>query len=176
MERLPAMAVRALRRHDDHRPWRRSGLGGRHALDRLVHVLVQRIPAIAGDDDVRRRHLDLTLAAHKLAASRVRGKRIAGKSLDDLLAAVDDDVDDERQACLAGGPHHVAMHRIAVQNPSPGLRRGDEFGAVIGQYRRFPGNTRQNALAPPGKSRKEMRLDKALCQEQVSLNSDSVDP
>ena len=92
VEGLAAVTVVAGRDHDDDAAFVAVRLGRRHALDRLIDVLVERVAAVRRYDDVGRVALDFGERAHVVAARDVRFLAVAGKGGDDFLFRVDDDV------------------------------------------------------------------------------------
>src|SRR5699024_10655089 len=72
-----AHAVAAGGAHDDDAAVPAAGLGGSHGLGALVQVLVQRVAAVGGDDDVAGDAGALGQAAHELHALKVRLFQVA---------------------------------------------------------------------------------------------------
>ena len=107
------MTVGAGRYIDDDAAIFTRSFSSRHAFYGLVNVLVQRIAAIGRDDDVSRNRFYTGQFHFKVDAGIVSFFAVAGKSSDDLLIGVDDDVADESQISRFRSVEHIFMNRVA---------------------------------------------------------------
>ena len=105
----------------------------------------------------------------------MRGLEVSGKCGDGFLVLVYDDVDDICKLCHARRGDHVGMDGIAVKYAGAGIRAVDEFRAMVAEHRDLIGYAGQHAFAAAGETGKEMRLDKALGDEQLRLRGEPVD-
>ena len=142
------MTVRARRYVDDDAAFFTRSFSSRHAFYGLVNVLVQRIAAVGRDDDVSRNRFYTGQFHFEVDTGIVSFFAVAGKSSDDLLIGVDDDVANECQFSRFSSIEHIFVNRVALQDTRTGIGAGDEFRAVVSQDR-IAGNTRQTDLRPP---------------------------
>ena len=105
----------------------------------------------------------------------VRLYRVAREGRDYLVRLVDDDVDDIGELRHARGALHVAVDRVAVDDAHARLRVVYEVGAVVAEHRNAAAYAGKDALAPARVARKEMRLNKALGDDEVGLRDERVD-
>ena len=108
-------AVAALGRAHD-RPARAHDLrGGRHALDRLVEVLVERKAGVRGERRRRRAAGTARIAVRRTSAQArlVHREQLAAEGLRDPLLAVQHDVEREVRARGSRDRAHVVVHRVA---------------------------------------------------------------
>ena len=175
VEALAAVAVGAAGDVDDHAALGKRCLGGAHALDGLVDVLVKRVAAVGGDGDVALDRLDAGELLHKFAAGLVGLVDVAGEGADDLVLAVQDHVKDEGEVRHLGGGEHVLAHVVVAQVAGAGVGVVHELAVVVVHDRLVGGDARQDGLAAAGEPCKEVRLDEALGKEQVGVGSDLVD-
>ena len=73
------MTVAGLGKHNYHAALVYRGLRGSHAFYCLIYVLIQRIAAVGGDNDVGRHSRGAALSVQKAAACLMRKQRIARK-------------------------------------------------------------------------------------------------
>ncbi len=168
------MAVLAGGHHDDDASRAAAGLGGRHALDGLIDVLVKRIAAIGGDDDIGGRGRHPAMVGEPVAGGLMGQPEMPGHGAHDVLLAIQDDIDDKGQSGDFGRMEHVEMDRIVAQVPGARVRRCDEFGAMVCHDGFAGGDTRQDAFPPAGESGEEMGLDEALGDNQFGFHHTPV--
>ena len=147
---------------------------GGHALDRLVDILIQRIAAVAGDDDIGFRNIHLTERTEKFASLFVRLFPIPGECPDDFFRGIDHHIHDEIEPDRLCGEKHVAVDRVVCQIARPRVGASDEFGAVIRQHGLSGCDPRQNAFPAAGKSGEKVRLDEALSDQQIGFRREFV--
>ena len=152
----------------------RGRLARGHALHGLVDVLVERVSAVGGDDDVRGRDADAAGAREEGAPRLVRGAVRAGERADDALRGVDDDVEHEGEPRAVGGEDHVAVDGVPLEDPGPRPGVGDELRAVVREDGLARGDAGQDRLAPAGEAREEVRFDESLGEQQVRLEREAV--
>ena len=173
---VPSRPVSAGGDHQQHRSLRGSRFSGGETLDALINILVQGITTVAGNDDISllfRLHLAVL---KQQAATRLMGlHRISSKGGGHLFLLVDEDVDNISELCQTAGFQHILMQRIALQNPCPGLRRGDEPGTVIPKHRDLVAHAGEDTFPPAGKTRKKVGFDEALRYQKVGLRRSAVD-
>ena len=175
VEGFAAMAVVAGRDHDDDAALVAVGLGRRHALDRLVDVLVERVATVRRYDDVGRIALDFGERAHIVAACDVRLLAVAGKGGDDFLLRIDDDVQDEGELRFLRRVEHVAVDGVAIEDARASLVALDELAAVVRHDRLGGCDARQDRLAAAREACEEVRLDEALGDEEVGIDRRAID-
>ena len=105
----------------------------------------------------------------------MRFLQIAGKRSNNFLVPVQNDVDNEPQSCCVCCIQHVFVNGIFLQDARAGVGRIDKLAAVVGQNRFVRRNSWKHGFSPTGKTGEQVGLNKALCEQQVSLNCDSVD-
>ena len=134
----------------------------RHPLDRLIEILIERVPGVARQDDVERRG---DFAHRRLLGIRARspvlGQQLAGEHRRDLLLTIECHVDREVDADHSRDLTHVVVDRVALGDAPGGARMTDALRVVQrhhGLETRKPGRDHLGAPAEPGE---EMRLDEA---------------
>ena len=170
-----AHAVHTAAAHDDDAVLSRTGLGGGHGLGALVEVLIQRVAAVAGHNDVGREAGALAPLADEGHALGVRLLQIAGPGCDDLLLAVQGHVEDELDVDHPGRRHHVFVDGVVLQHAGVGIGAGDGFVAVVLVDGLLRADAGQDALAAARETGEEMGLDEALGHQQVTVHSQLVD-
>lgn len=146
-----------------------------HALDALVEVLVQRIAAVRGQHYVRPDRLHLAEAAQVFAAAPVGLDAVAGEGGDGALFLVYDDVHDVGKPREPRGGLHVRIYGVAVQHSRAGEGAAYELPPVVAEHRSPVADAWQDALAPAGKAREEVRLYEALGHQQLRFRRQPVD-
>ena len=131
------MPVVRFREHDDDAARIHGRFSGRHALHRLINVLIERIAAVRRKNDVGRLRRDAAALIQEPAARLMRGNEVARHRVDDLLFAVQHHVQDELEPRRLRRPDHVAVDRIVLQDPRPRMRVGNELRAMI-RHHGFP--------------------------------------
>ena len=174
VERLAARSVGARRHHHDDAAVTAHSLRRRHALHRLVHVLVERIAAIRCHHDVRDRHAHAADVLQPRAPRLVRLPEMPCHRMHYLLLAVDHHVRHERELRRLRRVQHVAVDRVPFKDSGPRIRALDELAAVVGEHRLARDYARKHALPPSREARKEVRLDEAFGDEQVCLHRETV--
>ena len=144
-------------------------------LNCLINVLIQRITAVGSDDDIAGSGLNLTELFEKFPTFDMGSITIPGHRMDDFFFGIDDHINHEGQLGSAGGVEHIDMKGIAFNQAGAGFRMGNEFAAMIGQHTDPAGNTRQHTFASPGKTGKEMGLNKAFRNQQIRFSRQPVD-
>ena len=161
MEVFAAVSVCCLGKHDDHAALFYSCLCCGHTLYRLVNVLIQRVTAVGGDDDVCRDCVHLTLGSQELTAYSVSQVTVTCYREDRIMGCVNDNIDDEIQSCCSCCVQHIVVDRVALDHTSAGVRVCDEAGVVVVHNRFTACDTRKHALSAAGKACEEVRLNEA---------------
>ena len=118
---------------------------GRHPLDALVEVLIERVAAVGRHDDIERRVErlhggSLDVRRHPL----VNGEDLAGAGTGDPAVAVDRHVDAEIDADVRCDPAYRVVNRIALGHAPPGVRAGDHLGIMETHRRLEPSEPRRH--------------------------------
>ena len=163
MEVFAAVSVCCLGKHDDHATLFYSCLCCGHTLYRLVNILIQRVTAVGGDDDVCRDCVHLTLGSQELTANSVSQITVTCNSEDRIMCCVNDNVHNEVQSCCSCCIQHIVMDRVAFDYAGTRVRVCDESGVVIVHNSLTACNTRKHTLSAAGETSEEMRLNEALC-------------
>ena len=170
-------AVAALGRAHDRAARAHDLRGGRHALDRLVEVLVEREAGVGRQHDVERaRHRAHRGLPHDGAGRLVHREQLAAEGVRDALLTVQHDVEREVRARRGGDRAHVVVHRIAVRDPPARIRMADAGGVVERQRRLEAGEARRDELGAAGEAREEVRLDEAGRDADVGPRPFAVQP
>ena len=161
-------AVAAFRGADD-RAARSDDLGGgRHALDRLVEVLVEGIAAVGRHDDVEgaidRLH---RLAPRLCAGGRVHGQDLAAECPGDPLLVIEQDVQGEIDAGGRRDRPDRIVDRIALDHAPGGSRIADPPCVVELEGGRHAGQSRGDHLGPTAEPGEEVRFDEARRDPKV---------
>ena len=175
VEGFAAVAVVAGCDHDDDAAFVAVGFGRRHALDRLIYVLVERVAAVRRDDDVGWVALDLGECAHIVAARDVGFLAVAGKRGDDFFFRIDDDVQDKGELRFFRRVEHIAVNRVAFEDACASFVALDEFAAVVRHDRFGRSDAGQDRFAAAREAGEEVRLDEAFGDEEVGVDGSAVD-
>ena len=100
---------------------------------------------------------------------------ISGNGIDRFLLGVDHNIDDIGETGCPGRIQHIVMDRVAVYDAGTRLRACDELPVMVVENRLSRRDSGKDALSSAGKAGKEMGLDKALRDQQVSLGRKAVD-
>src|SRR5271168_3454151 len=104
----------------------------------------------------------------------MRFLQTTGKRGDNFFVSVQNDVDDELQSCCVCCIQHVLVNRVTLQYARAGVGRINEFAAMVCQDGVIRGDSGEHGLPATGKAGKQVGFNKTLCEQQVSLNCDSV--
>ena len=91
------------------------------------------------------------------------------------MLAVQDHVEDEGEVGHLGRGEHVLAHVVVAEVAGTGVGVVHELAVVVVHDRLVGGHARQDGLAAAREPCKEVRLDEALGEEQVSVSGDLVD-
>ncbi len=142
--------------------------GGRHALDRLVEVLVEGVAAVRRHDDVEwtvdRLH---GLAPRLLAGRGVHGQDLAAERPGDPLLVVEQHVQGEIDPGRRRNRPYGVMDRIALDDAPCGPWIADPPRVVELERGREAGQPRGDHLGTTAEAREEMWLDEAGRDPQV---------
>ena len=147
----------------------------RHALDRLVEVLVQGIAPVRRQDQIRHCRAHAAVPGEEGAARLVRALHVARKGRNRPLVVVDHGVDDEGEPRPPRRPDHVPVDWVALEHARARPRIVDEGRAVVRKHGPAPRDAREHALAPAREPREEVRLDEPLRHQQIRLRREAVD-
>lgn len=176
VEGLPAAAVRAGGHHQDHAARPHGRLRRRHALDRLVEVLVQGIAPVRRQDQIRHRRAHAAVPGRgRRSPPRARAPRrpppAAIARLSWSITALTMKASPARRAA------QTMSRWIGLPSSTPGARPRivDEGRAVVRKHGPAPRDAREHALAPAREPREEVRLDEPLRHQQIRLRREAVD-
>ena len=175
IEALATVTVGTTGDVDDHTALGKRGLGSAHALHGLVDVLIERVAAVGGDGDLALDGLNAGKALHELAASLVRLVDVAGKGADDLMLAVEHNVEHKGKVSHLGGGEHVLAHVVVAQVAGTRVGIVHKLTVVVVHDGLVAGDARQDGLAATRETGKEMRLNEALGKQQIAIGSNLVD-
>ena len=175
VEGFPSVAVAAAGREDDDAAFPADRLSRGHPLDRLIDILIERIPAVACHDNFAFRHADLAQGAQKLAPRHMRMHGVPGECADDFLFRIQHHIDNESQLCLFRRIEHIAVNRVSVEISGPCEGTPDEFRAVVRQHGFAGGDAGQHAFPSAGESGEEVRLDESLRHQQIGFDRQPVE-
>ena len=142
-----------------------------HPLDRLVEVLVERIPAVGGDHEVEwRGDRPHGVDPGRRAGVRVHRQDRPGERPGDPLLVVQQDIEGEVDPGRRGDRPDGIMHRIAVDD-SPGRPRvADPPGVVQFEGRLETGEARRDHLGPAAEPGEEVRFDETRGDAHIRLD------
>ena len=149
---------------------------GLESLDALVQVLVKRVSAVRGHDDVVR----LGNANHRRPPNVGGGRpvlriELSGEDGRDPILVVERDVKGERDlGPLGDGPDGI-VDRVPLQDAPARQRTGDLRGRMELADRVERGQARGDHLGTAGEAREEMRLHESERDANVRLEEPAVE-
>ena len=175
IEALAAVTVGTTGDVDDHTALGKRGLGSAHALHSLIDVLIEGVAAVSGNGDLALDGLNAGKALHELAASLVRLVDVAGKGANDLVLAVEHYVEHKGKVSHLGGGKHVLAHVVVAQVAGTRMGVVHKLTVVVVHDGLIAGDAGQDRLSAAREAGKEVRLNKALGKQQITIGGNLVD-
>ena len=175
IEALATVTVGTTGDIDNHAALGKCGLGSAHALHGLIDILIERIATVGGDGNLALDGLNAGEALHELAAGLVRLVDVAGKGADDLVLAVEHHVEHKGEVSHLGSGKHVLAHVVVAQVAGTRMGVVHKLTVVVVHDGLIAGDAGQHGLAATRETGKEVRLDKALGEQQIAIGGNFVD-
>ena len=100
---------------------------------------------------------------------------VAGKGADDLVLTVEHHVQHKGKVSHLGSGKHVLAHVVVAQVASTRMGIVHKLTVVVVHDGLVAGDTGQHGLAAARETGKEVRLNEALCKQQIAIGGNLVD-
>ena len=146
------------------------------AFDALIQVLIERVSAVGGDDDVKGGvELLHRRLADELAADAVGREQVTGEDSGDLPPLVQGHVQQEARAGAQGDVAHLFPDGIPLSDAERGIGIIEIAGAVIAHDRAQAGHAGHNALGAATEAREEVRLNEPRDDTDIGFDEVTVE-
>ena len=169
MEIFAAVSVSSFGKHNDYAAFFYRGFTGSHTFYRLINILIQRISAVSGNNNVSRNRVYLTLGSQEFTSNSVSQIAVAGNSKNGIVGSINNNINDKVQSGSPCRIQHVIVNRIAFNHSSAGMRIGNKARVVVVHNGFTACNAGKHTLSSAREAGKEVRLNKSLCHRRSAL-------